>query len=424
VPCKFFKNGACTAGKNCVFSHSKDVEPENLICKYYTKGNCKFGNKCALSHGLADKNKSSNTPNSNRKQSTRNNISGQNIPRPPMSDPSSQFLKDQSALEAEIESKLSMFKLDDTNLPMSQTTFSGYPSFTTSSFTNSIPARPSLYPSLAPLKKSSFSEAPHMTSQPSFSMFANSLNSPNFGLPNLERSNFISRPLAPIHSGNVSRSTNQYVNFLSDDEESHLSYLQPNPSHFRMNPHSNFGLHSHQQLGGNHSSGNFNSFQQQAETSGILPSSLDELLTPRELSLRNTSNPTSSPQAFSNSRLQSHFPWNNHGFPDSSGPTPISLRSAQNAVDGSSVLGSSLPAGSSLGISNHHRDDSSLPNGLQIHNDRIRQNHGLDADHDPLHTTSSTTDDEDEVNTFQMEGEDNYWSIMSPSQTGIPHTAI
>ncbi|ORX89867.1 hypothetical protein K493DRAFT_64347 [Basidiobolus meristosporus CBS 931.73] len=50
VPCKFFKNGACNAGKNCIFSHNMDQNPENSICKYYLKGNCKFGNKCALLH--------------------------------------------------------------------------------------------------------------------------------------------------------------------------------------------------------------------------------------------------------------------------------------------------------------------------------------------------------------------------------------
>ncbi|KAK9711451.1 E3 ubiquitin-protein ligase makorin-1, variant 3 [Basidiobolus ranarum] len=50
VPCKFFKNGACNAGKNCIFSHSMDLNPESAVCKYYLKGNCKFGNKCALLH--------------------------------------------------------------------------------------------------------------------------------------------------------------------------------------------------------------------------------------------------------------------------------------------------------------------------------------------------------------------------------------
>ncbi|EEB08059.1 zf-CCCH type zinc finger protein [Schizosaccharomyces japonicus yFS275] len=48
VPCKFFRQGACTAGNNCPFSHSLDNE--RSPCKYFLKGNCKFGSKCALSH--------------------------------------------------------------------------------------------------------------------------------------------------------------------------------------------------------------------------------------------------------------------------------------------------------------------------------------------------------------------------------------
>lgn len=55
VPCKFFKSGACTAGKNCVFSHNKESTPDGFICKYFLKGNCKFGNKCALAHSFPDR---------------------------------------------------------------------------------------------------------------------------------------------------------------------------------------------------------------------------------------------------------------------------------------------------------------------------------------------------------------------------------
>ncbi|CAG8602325.1 10392_t:CDS:2, partial [Diversispora eburnea] len=59
IPCKFFKSGACTAGKNCVFSHSKEPPSDNYVCKYFLKGNCKFGSKCALSHTLPNERKSS-----------------------------------------------------------------------------------------------------------------------------------------------------------------------------------------------------------------------------------------------------------------------------------------------------------------------------------------------------------------------------
>ncbi|KAG0256362.1 hypothetical protein BG011_004592 [Mortierella polycephala] len=52
IPCKFFKSGACTAGKNCLFSHNRDPPSEAIVCKYFLKGNCKFGAKCSLSHSF------------------------------------------------------------------------------------------------------------------------------------------------------------------------------------------------------------------------------------------------------------------------------------------------------------------------------------------------------------------------------------
>ncbi|TGZ80249.1 hypothetical protein EX30DRAFT_64783 [Ascodesmis nigricans] len=54
VPCKFFRQGACQAGKACPFSHSTDPSTESAPCKYFSKGNCKFGQKCALAHILPD----------------------------------------------------------------------------------------------------------------------------------------------------------------------------------------------------------------------------------------------------------------------------------------------------------------------------------------------------------------------------------
>ena len=52
VPCKFFRQGACTAGQNCPFSHSLEPEMEMRVCKYFQRGNCKFGARCALAHVL------------------------------------------------------------------------------------------------------------------------------------------------------------------------------------------------------------------------------------------------------------------------------------------------------------------------------------------------------------------------------------
>ncbi|KAL9586117.1 MAG: hypothetical protein Q9212_001098 [Teloschistes hypoglaucus] len=52
VPCKFFRLGQCQAGTACPFSHSTDVTSVDTPCKYFAKGNCKFGAKCALAHIL------------------------------------------------------------------------------------------------------------------------------------------------------------------------------------------------------------------------------------------------------------------------------------------------------------------------------------------------------------------------------------
>ncbi|KAG5438351.1 hypothetical protein PCANB_002839 [Pneumocystis canis] len=54
VPCKFYRQGVCTAGKNCPFSHNLSLESEETPCKYFQKGNCKFGAKCALAHVYFD----------------------------------------------------------------------------------------------------------------------------------------------------------------------------------------------------------------------------------------------------------------------------------------------------------------------------------------------------------------------------------
>ncbi|QSL64446.1 hypothetical protein MERGE_001747 [Pneumocystis wakefieldiae] len=54
VPCKFHRQGVCTAGKNCPFSHDLDLDLERAPCKYFQKGNCKFGAKCALAHVYID----------------------------------------------------------------------------------------------------------------------------------------------------------------------------------------------------------------------------------------------------------------------------------------------------------------------------------------------------------------------------------
>ncbi|KAG0297779.1 hypothetical protein BGZ98_000434 [Dissophora globulifera] len=78
IPCKFFKSGACTAGKNCLFSHSRDPPSENFVCKYFLKGNCKFGAKCSLSHSFLapDRKTSALIPNGASNNNNNNNNNG------------------------------------------------------------------------------------------------------------------------------------------------------------------------------------------------------------------------------------------------------------------------------------------------------------------------------------------------------------
>lgn len=53
VPCKFFRQSMCQAGDKCPFSHELEADVQ-AICKYFQKGNCKFGSKCALAHITPD----------------------------------------------------------------------------------------------------------------------------------------------------------------------------------------------------------------------------------------------------------------------------------------------------------------------------------------------------------------------------------
>lgn len=37
MPCKFYRQGACQAGKACPFLHSDEPVTERAPCKYFTK---------------------------------------------------------------------------------------------------------------------------------------------------------------------------------------------------------------------------------------------------------------------------------------------------------------------------------------------------------------------------------------------------
>ncbi|KAI9485550.1 MAG: hypothetical protein EXX96DRAFT_533894 [Benjaminiella poitrasii] len=77
VPCKFYKQGTCTAGANCTFSHNSDLSSESAVCKYFIKGNCKFGTKCALLHTMSPYNRymlSTSPPIARKKVNTADQI--------------------------------------------------------------------------------------------------------------------------------------------------------------------------------------------------------------------------------------------------------------------------------------------------------------------------------------------------------------
>ena len=54
VPCKFFLQGQCQAGRMCPFSHDVESSTRPAPCKYFARGHCKFGRKCALLHIAPD----------------------------------------------------------------------------------------------------------------------------------------------------------------------------------------------------------------------------------------------------------------------------------------------------------------------------------------------------------------------------------
>lgn len=54
MPCKFYLQGTCQAGRTCPFSHDVESTTRPAPCKYFAKGGCKFGRKCALLHVTPD----------------------------------------------------------------------------------------------------------------------------------------------------------------------------------------------------------------------------------------------------------------------------------------------------------------------------------------------------------------------------------
>lgn len=272
VPCKFFKNGACTAGKNCVFSHSKEVQPSAVLCKYYLKGNCKFGNKCALQHG-------------NEKKSTSRGLKSKSQTNQYPVDRSRSVLDQRSLLDFGDEVDFLSRSLTRANLD------GGFNSFGASTTGNNL----NFY---TPQPKTS--QLASIFASPNPSQFSMSLPGMQPYPPTDEKFTGTNSFFAP-NQGSSSFTDRMRGDFLS--------------SSF------NFGF---------------------SDEHDLLPSSLDELLTPTELQMRRTKASMMSRPGFMN-RSQTK---------DSLGLSPVASK-ALNDFDNGFIPGS-LPSGSSLGITERH----------------------------------------------------------------------
>lgn len=280
VPCKFFKNGACTAGKNCVFSHSKEIQPSDTVCKYYVKGNCKFGNKCALQHG------------NEKKPSSRNNIK-------PRSQTSQSSERVRQALEQRSLINFSE-ELDFLSRSFSRTNLEhGYPT--------------------------SFGSSPnnlnYYTPQLKTSQLSNIFASPN---QNNFSSSLPSQQPYPGPEDNFGPSANVF-----DTKSTSFNTSRFVSKNEFSSPNFNFGF---------------------SDEHDLLPSSLDELLTPTELQMRKTKVSMLSRPGF----------MNRSNTPDTLGLSPSTSRFLSNFDNG--YFGTSLPSGFSLGITESgNNGDNSEP---------------------------------------------------------------
>lgn len=60
VPCRFFQQGRCNAGRQCKFSHNPAVlktQPQKAPCRFFQQGACAAGDACQYSHVLIKKDK-------------------------------------------------------------------------------------------------------------------------------------------------------------------------------------------------------------------------------------------------------------------------------------------------------------------------------------------------------------------------------
>ena len=51
--CRFYKNGMCNKGSECIYSHDRSLSNRGTLpCKYFSTGTCAYGDNCRFSHEL------------------------------------------------------------------------------------------------------------------------------------------------------------------------------------------------------------------------------------------------------------------------------------------------------------------------------------------------------------------------------------
>lgn len=223
VPCKFYKQGNCSAGPSCPFSHSMDFKEANKRpCKYFKLGNCKFGNKCANSHILTSPISSSGSSGSSSGLGTPSNTPTGYFPSNNTSTQYKQFLTGGGTMEPPQAS------MDETEwLP--RTPITNNNTLTSATTNNNDTMRNYLYqlPSRKPLQQQNYSLTPPLSSSSSCSSASSSsIFDPSFQSP------LIPRHFNTLYSnGNITNNNNSTttpIMFNSTREE----YSNPNKNYY------------------------------------------------------------------------------------------------------------------------------------------------------------------------------------------------
>ncbi|KAF9517520.1 hypothetical protein BS47DRAFT_1314205 [Hydnum rufescens UP504] len=211
VPCKFYRQGACTAGASCPFSHlAAEPGQQKGICQWYIKGSCKFGHKCALAHVLPGQPLSMDRKNKRAEQA---NAQGKTLnaatptPGKERSDRENKRLTPTDRREGNIEKGASEATVPSTPASAARQTMSSRPPM----MIGKAPPTVSATGSEAPLHDSDFRRSDESLRRP------------------LGLSSFAAAAAAGINSGSADRSSNvpSQQNSVPTDSDSHSPPYRP-----------------------------------------------------------------------------------------------------------------------------------------------------------------------------------------------------